>query len=100
MMVEAYFESSDFKYLKIQPFSLKIFLSEARDPLTHVPCGSTTTIPLAIQTSEISYFKNYLAPLDFIQSLVSGDAWLSLDQLLRTKYQYSIEKPQKKYSTP
>jgi hypothetical protein len=25
---------------------------------------------------------------------------LSINYLLRTKYQYSIEKPQKKYSTP
>jgi hypothetical protein len=52
-----FFGAPDFRDIKLQPFSLKIFLSEVCDILTCVPCGSMTTIPSGLQTPKISNFK-------------------------------------------
>jgi hypothetical protein len=50
-------QGSGLQDLKLQPFSLKTFLSGACDLSTHVSHGSTTTIPSGLQTLEISNFK-------------------------------------------
>jgi hypothetical protein len=55
---------------------------------------SMAMISSGLQTSEISNFKTYLAPLDFIQSPGSGDAWLSADQWLRSFQVFGFQKSQ------
>jgi hypothetical protein len=52
-----FFGDLNFRDLKLQLFSLKIFLSEVHDLLTCVPYGSMAMIPSRLWTLEISNFK-------------------------------------------
>jgi hypothetical protein len=94
LTVEVYFGTPDFEKLKPQPLFFKMFLSKAHDLVTCVSRGSMTTISSRLWTLKISNFKTYLAPLNFIRSPGSSDAWLTTERQLRSFQVFVFQKSQ------